>query len=131
MKKKLLKHGITGFACLGIVVLCCGLRGYTQLSMGEKYRALCDGFTIPGVLALCLGSLLWVSGDGFFNGLGYCLQMTWRALLPFGRRPVERYGEYVQRRRQKPVTGFSFLFVWGGVCMAIAVVFLLCFYRAG
>lgn len=129
MKKRFLKYGITGGVCLGLAALYCALRDYSALPLPEKYRALCDGFTLSGLLALCAGSLLWVAGDGFFNGLGYCLHIAWNGLLPGGRRRPERYGDYVGRCNQRKVSGFSFLLVWGGVCMAAAIVFLVLFYR--
>lgn len=129
MKKNLLKYGITGAVCLGLAVLYCGLRDFGQMPTVEKYRTLCDGFTIPGLIALCVGALLWVAGDGFFYGLGYCLDVARKALIPGGRRKTEKYYDYVQRHRQKKLTGYGFLFVCGGVCMAIALVFLILFYR--
>ena len=127
-KTRLLKYGITGAVCLGMVALYCGLRDFAGMTAVERYRALCDGFTIPGLLALCLGGLIWVSNDGFFYGLGYCLRIAGNALIP-GRRKSETYYDYVQRQREKKITGYGFLFLCGGVCMAIAMVFLVLFYR--
>ena len=128
MKKNLLKYGITGGICLGMAALYCGLRDFGGMSLVERYRTLCDGFTIPGLVALCVGALLWVGNDGFFYGLGYCLDVARKSLLPGGRRKMEKYGDYVERHRQKKLTGYGFLFVCGGACMAIAMVFLALFY---
>lgn len=129
MKAKLLKYGITGAVCLGLAALYCGLRDFPAMTAAEKYRTLCDGFTIPGLMLLCVGALLWVSNDGFFYGLGYCLSVARKALIPGGRRKMEKYYDYVQRHSQKKITGYGFLFVCGGVCMAIAIIFLVLFYR--
>ena len=129
LKTNLLKYGITGAVCLGLAALYCGLRGLGGMTGAEKYRVLCDGFTIPGLIALCVGALLWVSNDGFFYGLSYCLHVAWRALLPGGRQKTERYYDYVTRKKEKKVSGYGFLFICGGVCMAIAIVFLILFYR--
>ena len=124
-----LKYGIAGGVCLALAAVYCLLRDFSALTLMEKYRVLCDAFTVPGLLMLAVGSLLWVSNDGFFCGLGYCLNVVWRALLPGGRRKAERYYEYVERHRQKKAAGYGFLFAWGGVCMAIAALFMLLFYR--
>ena len=129
LRKNLLKYGIGFAVCLGVAVLYCVLRDYPSLSLVAKYRTLCDAFTVPGLLALCTGCLLWASNDGFFFGLGYCLDIAWKALLPGGRRKMERYHEYVERHNQKKITGYGFLFICGGVCMAVAIVFLILFYR--
>lgn len=128
LKTNLLKYGITGAVCLAVAAFYCGVRDFSALSAVEKYRTLCDGFTIPGLLALCVGALLWVSNDGFFYGLGYCLDVARKALIPGGRRKTEKYYDYVQRHKQKKVTGYGFLFVCGGVCMVVAITFLVMFY---
>ena len=129
LRTNLLKYGITAAVCLALAAVYCLLRDISRLSLLGRYRTLCDAFTVPGLLCLCVGSLLWVSNDGFFNGLGYCLHVAWKALLPGGRQHIERYKEYVERHNRKKVTGFSFLLVCGGVCMAIAITFLVLFYR--
>lgn len=129
LRKKLLKYGIGLAVCLALAALYCTLRDFQSLSLVAKYRTLCDAFTVPGLLSLCTGCLLWASNDGFFHGLGYCVDIAWKALLPGGRRKMERYHEYVERHNQKKVTGYGFLFILGGVCMAVAIVFLILFYR--
>lgn len=129
MKTKLIKHGITGAVCVALAAAYCGLRDFGGLSLLEKYRVLCDGFTIPGLLCLCVAALIWAGNDGFFYGLGYCLSVAKKALLPGGRRNMEKYYDYVERHRQKPVKGYGFLLFWGGICMALSIVFLLLFYR--
>ncbi len=129
MKEKLLKHGITGGVCLALAAVYSLTRDFGVLSLVGKLRILCDAFTIPGILCLCVGALLWVSNDGFFYGLSYCLEIAWKALIPGGRRKMERYYDYVTRKKEKKVTGYGFLFAWGGVCMAVAIVFLVLFYR--
>ena len=129
MKEKLLKHGITGAVCLGLAAVYALTRDFTVLSLVAKFRILCDAFTIPGILCLCVGALLWVSNDGFFYGLSYCLEIAWKALIPGGRRKTERYYDYVARKKEKKITGYGFLFAWGGGCMAAAIVFLVLFYR--
>ena len=129
LRNNLLKYGITGVVCIAVAALYCGLRDFSQLDLVNKYRTLCDAFTIPGLVSICVGILLWASNDGAFYGLGYCLNVAWKALLPGGRYKMERYYDYVTRKREKQVTGFGFLFVGGGVCMAVALVCMALFYR--
>lgn len=129
LRNGLLKYGITAVVCGAFAVFYCSVRDFSQMETVERYRTLCDAFTVPGLLALCVGTLLWVSNDGLFYGIGYCLEVTWRALIPGGRRKMERYYDYVQRKKGKKITGFGFLFVCGGVCMGIALIFMVLFYR--
>lgn len=128
MRKNLLKYGITGAVCVAFAAAFCALRGFGQMSTVVRYRTVCDAFTVPGLLCICVGILLWASNDGLFYGLGYCLDITRKALIPGGRKKMERYYDYVQRHSGKKVTGYGFLYVCGGVCMAIAIVFLILFY---
>ena len=128
LRKNLIKYGITGAVCIALAVFFCAVRDFEQMSLVVRYRTLCDAFTVPGLLCICVALLLWVSNDGFFYGLGYCLDVARKALIPGGRKKMERYYEYVERHRQRKVTGYGFLFVCGGVCMAAAIVFLILFY---
>ena len=126
---RLLKYGITGIACALVVLFYCWVRDFSQMESAEKYRTLCDAFTVPGLLCLCIGVLIWASNDGLFYGLSYCLNIAWRALIPGATHRQERYYDYVTRRNEKHFSGYGFLFLCGGVCMVIALVFMLLFYR--
>ena len=129
LRNGLLKYGICAFVCIALAVFYCAVRDFSKMELVERYRTLCDAFTIPGLLTLCVGVLLWVSNDGLFYGLGYCLEIAWKALIPGARRKTERYYDYVMRHKEKKITGFGFLFVCGGVCMAIALIFMALFYQ--
>ena len=118
LRNRLLKYGISAGICAGVAVFYCTTRNFSQMELVEKYRTLCDAFTIPGLLCLCVGVLIWASNDGFFYGLSYCLNVAWRALIPGARYKTE-----------KQITGYGFLFLVGGVCMALALVFMALFYR--
>ncbi len=117
------KYAITGGICVAVAALYCSLRDFSQMELPEKYRTLCDGFTIPGVLCLCLGALLWAGQNGAFSGIGYCLRVTKNALLP-GHREQETYYDYVTRHPKNHPAPCGFLLITGTVCIAIAIVFL-------
>ena len=118
------KFVITLAICFALAALYCGL-GHTPNMTGEdRLRTLCDGFTLPGILCLCVGSLVWVSGQGFFDGLGYCLSVTRNALFPSCRRGTETYYDYVRRHQKSRKADCGFLFACGGICLAIALLFV-------
>lgn len=129
LRNRLLKYGIFAVVCIAFVLFYCSVWDFFQMETVERYRTLCDAFTIPGLLALCVGVLLWASNDGLFYGLGYCLEITWRALIPGARRKMERYYDYVMRHKEKQITGYGFLFICGGICMGIALIFMALFYQ--
>lgn len=105
------------------------MRDFAGSSTMEKYRMLCDAFTIPGIILLAVGALVALSNEGVFYGLSYALTHFVKMLFPFGGRNQERYYDYVERKRENRTTGYGFLFIVGAVFMAIALVFLILFYR--
>ena len=128
MRRKWLKYGVFAAISAALAVFYCKSRDFSQLEAAEKYRTLCDAFTIPGLLSLGLGVLIWASGEGVFCGLQYSLRVAFRSFLP-GIYPQERYYDYLARTREKKHSGYGFLLLGGGACMAIALVFLVLFYR--
>ena len=94
----------------------------------DQYRILCDAFTVPGSLLLMIGCLVWASGHGALDGLGYVLSFATTSLIPGKRKDVERFYDYVQRKREKRTKGYGFLLISGLVTLAIAMVFFALFY---
>lgn len=121
------KFVITLAICFVLAALYCGLGHAPEMTGEDRLRTLCDGFTLPGILCLCIGSLVWVSGQGFFDGLGYCLSVTRNALFPSHRRETETYYDYVRRHQKNRKADCGFLFACGGICLAIALPLLWLF----
>lgn len=129
--KNLLKYGICSAVCLAYAAFHCFSRGITQMSAVDLYRTVSDGFTVPGMLCVFAGLLVWLSNEGVFNGIGYVLKYAAKSLMFFTRRgEVEKYSDYVESRKDKEITGYSFLFVVGGICLVIAVVFVFLYEQA-
>ncbi len=128
VKTALMKYGFGAAFCGGMAWLYVSLRPFDAMTLKERYRTLCDAFTVPGTVLVMVGILLWLSNNGAVDGLGYVMSRLIHSLIPGGRLRSERYADYVERRREKPLHGFAFLFVTGGVCMAVALVFMALFY---
>ncbi len=117
--------------------LFCGLMGYFYISMYDfaaaelvdKYRLLCDALSLPGMLLILFGGLMWVADRGTLDALTFIGRKIVFSLIP-GKRleREERYGDYVQRQREKKKADFSFLFIAGGISIAISLIFLALFY---
>ena len=136
MKKKwvgpLLRYGLTALLAALMTLAVLELHGFAQAAtQADRYRILCDAFTIPGVILLMLGLLVWISDMGTFDGLSYSLRYAFRRLFFVGGAKTETYYDYKEqkkeRRRQR--SGYSFLLVVGGVFLAVAIVFMILFYR--
>ena len=130
-KGNLVKYGLSTGAALLMIGYYCSSRNLVLESVMERWRILCDAFTIPGLTYILVGLLLLIANEGFFDMFSYAASKAVGLFLP-GRgfsEKDEKYFDYVQRKREKRPSGFGFLFVVGGVLMAFALVFMLLFYR--
>lgn len=130
-KINLAKYGITSGIALMLIWVYCSSRDLFLLSTVERWRTLCDAFTIPGLCYIMIGFLMMIANNGFFDMLSYACSKAVGVFLP-GRGFVddgEKFYDYVQRKREKRVSGYGFLFVVGGVLMAFALLFMFLFYR--
>ena len=131
LKKSAFKFGISLAIALGLAYLFVSLRVDLQnpgaIARMEWYRIICDAFTIPGLVFLMLGCLVSLSNQGALDGVGYAATVAFRMLIGQGAK-MERYREYLDRRRANRLTGYGFLYAVGAVCMVVAVVFMVLFY---
>ena len=130
--KSVLKYGITLGIGLGMVFLTLHNYGYSYLeTAADRYKLLSDAFTIPGVVLICLGLLVWAANMDAFMGLKYVLTYAVRLFFPYGRfAKSESYYDYrtrMEARERKH--GYAFLFVVGGALTAAAVVFMILFHQ--
>ena len=131
LKSLLLRYGITAFVGLMIMWTVLSLHGYSTAStVLDKYRILTDAFSIPGILIVMLGTLVWISNQGMFSGFTFVMGRMFRALIPLGRNKENKtYYEYVQEKREKgQASGYGFLFIVGGAFCAVSAVFMILFY---
>ena len=105
--------------------------GYADVeSAAERYRLLCDAFTIPGITLSLSAVLMALINAGSLDSIGYALSYAIKMLIPGAGLHRETYAEYIERKHEKPRTGFWFLLHVGLVLLAAAVVFLILFNKA-
>ncbi len=105
-------------------------RGLTaESTQADRYRALCDTFTVPGVLLIAFGALLWVSGEGALTGVSWLVKYAVLSLIPGKTADRVSYGEYLEMRKEKPKHTPVCLFAVGGLFLAVAAVFLILFNK--
>ncbi len=102
----------------------------TVLSPAEQYRILSDAFAVPGVILMLVAALVWVSNDGFFDGLGYIVGRGLGTLIPFFRPKHETYYDHLMSKKEKRIRGYSFLFFVGLVFTLVSVIFIGLFESA-
>lgn len=129
MNKKitfLIKYLIGFIVAGGIFFLAVGLRNiYIETDLKQIYRALADGFTIPGVVFICFFLILWFSNLGSFQGIGYAMKHLISMLVPVNKKKTETYAQHIEN--QKKVSGYGFLFVIGGLFLLLGIVFTILF----
>ena len=132
LKKNLIKYGVTAGASLVLAFFYVYVRvdfsNIEATPLVEWYRIVCDAFTIPGLILLMFGCLMSLSNAGAMDGLGYVVVNGFKMLIPGAATKMERYKEYLERRRENRVKGYGFLYVVGAGCMAISLVFMVLFY---
>lgn len=128
--KRLLKYGITIGATGLFSLVFMWLRGlWTVQTPVERYKILADAFSVPGMLLVLFGALLWVSSEGVFDGLGYAMNRFGSLFIPMHKKSAQHltYYDYVMGKRGKRVHGYSFLFFVGLAFIAVSIVFIVLF----
>lgn len=128
----ILKYLITSGICLliAVVYFFSNIPVYAILEtpMLEIARVLSDACMIPGMLTLMLGLLFWVASEGALDGVTYLGSYLVKTLTPGKRSSIERYGDYVMRKRSGRKTGFGFLCIVGVIFVVLSLAFLGLFY---
>lgn len=128
--KLLIKYG----ACFLIMALLTAIIlvsvGFsTDQGLTVVYLNLADAFSIPAMVMIALGALIWVSTTGFFDSIGYIINIGLRALIPMARRSeYEKYYDYKVRKDGKRISGYGFILISGCIYLLIGVVFTILFF---
>lgn len=129
-KGRIVKYSVSVLACVLFAWLNIANSDLASATQLERYRILCDAFTVPGLLLIMVGLLIWVSSKGALDGLTYALRGLARVFIPGAglRENIENYHDYLKRKEEKRAKGYGFLFHVGGISLAIGLVFLYLFY---
>ena len=99
-----------------------------ELAKDVFYLNLADAFTIPAVVVLMIGVLIWISTTGSFDMFSYGLSRAAKMFIPFKKYDDEKFYDYKMRMKEKRAKGYSFLFIAGGVYLVPAIVFNILYY---
>ena len=129
--KLLLKYSIT--AVIGAAVAVFLMWQHNLLgaeNLVSRFHILSDAFVVPGLLLLMSGVLVWVSNFGIFDTLGYAGSRVGSMFIPFYRKSFDHqtFYDYKESRKDKRISGYSFLFIVGGAFFIIGVVFLILYF---
>lgn len=127
VKSLLIKYGGSTLFVAVMAYAYIAMRDFAGAELWEKMVMICDALTIPGLLLLMVGALIWAANTGALDGITYAVSFAFRSLIPGGRHKDERYADYVERQREKRVKGYGFLLITGGITMAVAIVFMIAY----
>lgn len=125
-KRRWLAYVITAGVLAALTALC-GLlfNGYTSDNTKTLVGAWSSSFSVPGIVCLGVGLLIWCSNEGAFDMLGYGIKSLFRLF----RKDVKdrKYGDYygyqqARRSKKKPCL---YLVVVGGGYLLVGIVLII------
>ena len=132
-KREVVKHLLLLAVALSVSAFYIFTKDLKSMELYERYRVLADGFTIPGLLLVCFGSLIYLSNLGALDGFIYGIQTAASMLLPFlgksREKADETYGEFLEKRKSHRISGYGFILNVGILLMIIAVYFIIRFNK--
>ncbi|MCI8402087.1 MAG: DUF3899 domain-containing protein [Lachnospiraceae bacterium] len=125
MKKYLIPALLGAAAVLWVLTI----RGFfgPGLGLAQRYMYLSDAFLVPGVMITGVGLLVYVSGEGGLDAVGYGLQFLKPRRLRDTR--IQSYQDYKLKRAEKK-TPCRFLLRVGAVYLLFSVLFTFLYFRA-
>ena len=123
------KYGIAFAVMVIITIGVLSIREFGAAgSMQEKYLDLADAFTIPGVVMIMSGLLVWVTSQGGFDMISYGILRAKDSLIPGSKHSGEQFYDYKVRQDKKRPKGYSFMFISGGIYLIPAIIFNILYY---
>lgn len=101
------------------------LRGaFSAETKSDAFRLVSDGFSVAGVILLCVGALIFTSNMGTFTMLSYSVSL-WGKLFRKDLSAENRsYYEYRKRKLAKKSPVMHFI-ISGAVLILIGIVFII------
>lgn len=130
-KSTILKYVITMLVLTGIFFAVLGARDFFNMTdKKEVMRTVCDAFTVPAVVGLCAGALVWISGTGCFDGLAFIGRSILGAFIPGLKLTQKRYKEYKEDKEEnrKKISPL-FLFLCSLVFLVGTITTLILYYN--
>ena len=103
--------------------------GIQETKAVDWYHWICDGLTLPSMLLLSAGLMIWISNAGAFDILGYTFKSFIR-MFTSDRDSHETYGDYVAEKKEKRIHGYGFLIISGSISMGLTLLFLALYCAA-
>lgn len=105
MKKTLIICVVLSVLCIGAALWIMGYAGgFLAIQEGKPSMALAvisDSIFVPGGLVACFGALMWLAGEGVFDGLSYAGHVALHAFIPMPKRKAKQYADYKAEKQER------------------------------
>lgn len=125
INKYLIALGI-GFALTAWVVL--GNDIFNQTDMADILQILADGFTLPAVLLLGSGGLIFASNEGTFDSLVYGVRSFMDMFRKERKNEFKSFYDYKESKAEKRMS-FGFLLISGLVFAVLTAITLVLYTK--
>ncbi len=84
LKNNWIKYLVQTVIALMLSLIIMNLRGAfdSEAAAADRFKAVCDGFSVTAMLYISFGILMWVSTTGFFDIFGYAFRKGAHAIIP-------------------------------------------------
>ena len=125
INKYLIALGI-GFALTAWVVL--GNDIFNQTDMADILQILADGFTLPAVLLLGSGGLVFASNEGTFDSLVYGVRSFMDMFRKERKNEFKSFYDYKESKAEKRMS-FGFLLISGLIFAVLTAITLVLYTK--
>ena len=125
-KRRWLPYVITVGVLAALTLLCAWpFNGYTASDVKDLVGDWSSAFSVPGIVCMGVGLLIWCGNEGAFDMLSYGVQSLFRLFRKDVRdRKYGGYYEYQQARKNKKKP-FLYMVIVGGAYTLVGVVLII------
>ena len=126
--KKVLKYLIPSLLCAVVVILILVARGAFVKSGKALMQDLSDAFTVPGMIMLGFGLLVFVTNGGAFDMLAFgCIKLFDLFKRDLTKVKYRTFYDYRRAQEEKQHTYIHFVIVGAGFVL-LAIIFLMVYF---
>lgn len=127
--RRVLKYLIPILVCVCVVFLILVVRDSFVKSGQDLIKDLCDAFSVPGLIMICFGLLVFATNGGTFDMLAFgvikLFDLFKRDLTKVKYRTFYDYRHAQQEKKRS----FWYLIIIGAAFLLVGIVFLIIYYQ--
>lgn len=124
------KYVITFLVSLTLALLVSYSRGVMDATQTkDRILCLCDGFSVSGLLFLCVGLLIVIAGEGVFDAFTYGMKKGLHHFIPgYTADDLGTLYDYKMAKSKKKKARPTAMLLSGIVILGIGILFMIAWY---